>query len=117
MKISYCFLHLLFFGLPAICFAQADNEIQVYSSPITPKAVTFVELHQNYTFQGPLYLADKNAAHWVNETLEITRGLGSNLNWAFTHSPGFRPMVNMNFWVIISAPDLLCLPLGVGTVA
>jgi len=61
---------------PSILSAQADNEIQVYSSPITPKAVTFVELHQNYTFNGSKYLADKNEARWTNETVEITRGVG-----------------------------------------
>jgi hypothetical protein len=37
---------------PSLLSAQADNEIQVYSSPVTPKAVTFVELHENYTFNG-----------------------------------------------------------------
>ncbi|MDQ2719110.1 MAG: hypothetical protein M3Z26_05045 [Bacteroidota bacterium] len=84
---------LIFTGLfaPVLVFAQADNEIQVYSSPITPKAVTFVELHQNYTFQGSKYLADKNAAHWINETLEITRGFGDNFELGFYTFTGFSP--------------------------
>ncbi len=76
---------------PSISSAQADNEIQVYSSPITPKAVTFVELHQNYTFNGSKYLADKNEAHWINETLEITRGFGGNFELGFYTFTGFAP--------------------------
>ena len=89
MKIfCFCFLVLC---LPIFTFAQADNEIQVYSSPITPKGVTFVELHQNYTFQGSKYLTDKNAARWVNETLEITRGIGGNFELGFYTFTGISP--------------------------
>ncbi len=77
--------------LPVLTVAQADNEIQVYASPITPKAVTFIELHQNYTFRGSTYLTDKNAAHWINETVEITRGLGGNFELGFYTFTGFSP--------------------------
>lgn len=74
-----------------LSFAQADNEIQVYSSPITPNAVTFVELHQNYTFRGAKNLVDKNAAHWINETLELTRGFGGNFELGLYTFTGISP--------------------------
>ncbi|HVZ56371.1 MAG TPA: hypothetical protein VG870_06905 [Chitinophagaceae bacterium] len=59
-------------------FSQADNEIQVYSSPITQKDVTFLELHSNYTFRGRDGLPDPKSARYLNESLEITHGLGGN---------------------------------------
>lgn len=90
-KFKKCVGILLAILIPAITLAQADNEIQVYPSPITPKAVTFLELHQNYTFNGSKYLTDKNAAHWINETLEITRGLGGNFELGFYTFTGFSP--------------------------
>jgi len=90
-KFANCASIFLALLIPIVTFSQADNEIQVYPSPITPKKVTFVELHQNYTFQGPKSLADKNAAHWINETLEITRGLGGNFELGFYTFTGFSP--------------------------
>jgi len=69
--IVFCFfqMHLL---------AQADDEIQVYASPITQKNITFVELHSNYTFHGPDKLTPPSSAHFLNETVEITHGFGHN---------------------------------------
>jgi hypothetical protein len=55
------------------CYAQADNEIQVYASPTIPKKNTIVELHNNYSFRGTKGLADQRSARWVNHTLEITQ--------------------------------------------
>ncbi|MEP6626605.1 MAG: hypothetical protein ABJA32_01430 [Ginsengibacter sp.] len=77
--------------IQVVSFAQAGNEIQVYSSPITPKAVTFAELHQNYTFRGTKNLVDKNAAHWINETLELTRGFGGNFELGLYTFTGISP--------------------------
>jgi hypothetical protein len=82
-KIKVVTATFLLVVIPAILMAQADNEIQVYSSPITSKGITFIELHQNYTFKGSDYLADPKSAHWINETLEITRGFGSNFELGF----------------------------------
>src|ERR1043165_2232786 len=66
-----------------ISFAQADNEIQVYASPITEKGVTLFELHSNYTFKGIKGLADPSSARWLNESVEITHGLGGNFEMGF----------------------------------
>jgi hypothetical protein len=61
-----------------IGFAQADNEIQVYSSPTVGKSLTMFELHSNYTFKGIKSLSDPKSAHYLNESLEITHGFGEN---------------------------------------
>lgn len=79
------------FNLPIIVFAQADNEIQVYSSPITQKGVTFVELHSNYTFNGIKYLPDPSVARYVNESLEITHGSGGNFEMGVYFFTAFVP--------------------------
>ena len=63
---------------PAIVFAQADNEIQVYASPTVGDKLTIFELHSNYTFKGPKDLPDPKSAHYLNESLEITHGFGNN---------------------------------------
>ncbi|HXS54540.1 MAG TPA: hypothetical protein VN726_00370 [Hanamia sp.] len=89
LKRYTCILLVLF--IPVVSFAQADNEIQVYSSPITPKGVTFLELHQNYTLRGPRNLIDKHSAHWINETIEITRGLGGNFELGLYTFTGISP--------------------------
>ena len=77
------FLSVLFFISPFLSFAQADNEIQVYASPITEKGTTFVELHSNYTFKGINGLADPSSARYLNESIEITHGVGSNFEIGF----------------------------------
>ncbi len=77
--------------------AQADNEIQVYASPITPKAVTLFELHSNYTFNGVKKLADPKQARWIEETLEITRGLGKNFELGFYTFTGISPTGKFEF--------------------
>lgn len=74
---------LAFITYQNIATAQADNEIQVYASPITEKSVTFFELHSNYTFSGPKNLADPTQARFLNEALEITHGFGHNFELGF----------------------------------
>lgn len=64
-------------------FAQADNEIQVYASPTIQYKWTIFELHSNYTFRGNKFLPTPDAARWQNETLEITHGLGKNVELGF----------------------------------
>src|SRR5438270_12319475 len=58
--------------------AQADNEIQVYSSPTVGDRLTIFELHNNYTFKGNKFLPDPKMAHYLNETLEVTHGFGDH---------------------------------------
>jgi hypothetical protein len=84
-------LNIFFTTAPVFLLAQADNEIQVYASAITPKNVTLIELHQNYTFNGVKSLADKKSARWIEETLEITRGLGKNWEIGFYTFTGIAP--------------------------
>jgi hypothetical protein len=71
--------------------AQADNEIQVYASPTIQYKWTIFELHSNYTFKGSKLLQDSKTAHWTNETLEITHGLGRNLEIGFYTFTGISP--------------------------
>lgn len=70
---------------------QADNEIQVYSSPTIQKRWTMFELHSNHTFRGSDYLIDSKSAHWTNETLEITHGVAKNFEIGFYTFTGFAP--------------------------
>lgn len=84
-------LPVAFMMAPTLVSAQADNEIQVYASGITPKQVTFVELHQNYTFNGIKGLADPSSARWIFETLEITRGLGKGWEMGLYTFTGIAP--------------------------
>ncbi|HEU4574074.1 MAG TPA: hypothetical protein VFS36_03660 [Chitinophagaceae bacterium] len=74
-KFFWLFMLLFFYTTVS---AQADNEIQVYASPITAKNVTFLELHSNYTFRGMDGLIDPKSAHYLNESVEITHGFGGN---------------------------------------
>jgi hypothetical protein len=48
-------------------------------------------LHSNYTFKGSKLLTNPKAAHWENETLEITHGLGKNFELGFYTFTAFAP--------------------------
>ncbi|MBD0374353.1 MAG: hypothetical protein ICV51_01820 [Flavisolibacter sp.] len=72
-----------FVFLSLFLFAQADNEIQVYTSPTIQHHWTIFELHSNYTFKGSKMLTDPTYAHWTNETVEITHGFGKNFEIGF----------------------------------
>lgn len=74
-----------------IVMGQADNEIQVYSSPTIQKKWTIFELHSNYTFRGSKQLNDPKLANWTNETLEITHGFGKNFEIGFYTFSGIAP--------------------------
>ena len=87
----YSIILIIAIGFPFFCLAQADNEIQVYASAITPKSITLIELHQNYTFNGVKGLADPSSARWIEQTLEITRGLGQNWELGFYTFVGIAP--------------------------
>jgi hypothetical protein len=81
---------VLLSGTPAV-FAQADNEIQVYASPTISPGMTIFELHSNYTFKGSKYLSDPGSAKWLNETLEITHGVGKDFELGFYTFTGIAP--------------------------
>jgi hypothetical protein len=97
--------------------AQADNEIQVYSSPITDKNITFFELHSNYTFRGPDGLADPSSVHYLNESLEITHGFGGNFELGFYVFTAVLPnghyaYLGNHIRPRFTAPDKWHLPFG-----
>ena len=56
--------------------AQDNYEIQVYGSEATPKNVTMVEIHSNFTVDGQKQVVNGVAPsnHAMHETLEITHG-------------------------------------------
>jgi len=56
--------------------AQDNYEIQVYGSEATPKNVTMVEIHSNFTIDGEKQVVNGVAPsnHAMHETLEITHG-------------------------------------------
>ena len=60
---------------PAV-HAQDNYEIQVYSSDATPKNVTMVEIHSNFTIEGSKQVINGVVPtnHAEHETLEITHG-------------------------------------------
>jgi hypothetical protein len=60
--------------VPAI--AQDNYEIQVYSSDATPRGVTMVEIHSNFTVDGQKQVINGvlPSNHAEHETLEITQG-------------------------------------------
>lgn len=72
--------------------SQAENEIQVYASPTIQHKWTIFELHSNYTFNGPKGLANPKQARWVNETLEITHGIGKNAELGVYTFTGKNPL-------------------------
>src|SRR6202795_3417743 len=65
---------LFMLSLPA--HAQDNYEIQVYSSEATPKNVTMVEIHSNFTVDGSKQVINgvHPSNHAMHEDLEITQG-------------------------------------------
>ena len=88
---KHTIIGFLFFTFPLKSFGQADNEIQVYSSPTVQDKWTIFELHNNYTFKGSKLLNDPKSAKWTNETLEITHGFGKNFEIGFYTFTGIAP--------------------------
>lgn len=80
-----------FLAVPFFALSQAESEIQVYSSPITGKNVTFIELHSNYTFKGIDGLTDPASARYLNESFEFTHGFGGNFELGFYVFGAFVP--------------------------
>jgi len=70
------FLTVTLFALSPLAHAQDNYEIQVYGSEATPKNVTMVEIHSNFTVDGSKRVINGVAPsnHAMHETLEITHG-------------------------------------------
>lgn len=94
--------------------AQDANEIQVYASATTPKYMTIIELHSNYTFKGP---KSNEKYHPLLETIEITTGISKNFElgfYIFTHNlNGKLQYTGSNIRPRIKAPDAWSWPIGV----
>jgi hypothetical protein len=110
-------LNLLPFTAPA--HAQDNYEIQVYSSEATPKNVTMVEIHSNFTVDGQKTVVTGVAPtnHAEHETLEITQGW---TNWFETGFYVFTSLQNGDGWDWVgdhirprfTAPESWHLPVG-----
>jgi hypothetical protein len=114
MRYSIIFLLLL---IQSVAIAQADNEIQVYASPTIQQKWTIFELHSNYTFNGSKLLAVPKMARWLNETLEITYGIGKNFEIGFYTFTGAAPggkyqYLGNQIRPRVTAPERWKLPFG-----
>ncbi len=104
-------------ALPA--HAQDNYEIQVYSSEATPKNVTMVEIHSNFTVDGQKTVVNGVAPtnHAMHETLEITQGW---TDWFETGFYVFTSLQNGDGWDWVgdhirprfTAPESWHLPVG-----
>lgn len=67
-------LNLFLLAVPA--GAQDNYEIQMYSSEATPKNVTMVEIHSDFTVDGQKQVVNGvvPSNHAMHQTLEITQG-------------------------------------------
>lgn len=74
-KTSLILIALLTISTTAL-FAQETYEIEVYSSPTTPKNTSIIELHSNTSPNGPKN--ETNFTHPLHETIEVTTGITDN---------------------------------------
>ena len=105
--------------LGAIGHSQGNYEVQVYGSELTPKGVTMVELHSNFTASGVKaviggVLPTEHAEH---ETLEITHGFNQWVELGFyqftsIQSGGSWMWVGTHVRPRISVPERYALPVG-----
>lgn len=112
-------LKLIFFMSCFLAFtkstanAQDNNEIQVYGSATTPMHVTMIELHNNYTLNGP----NNNNYHPFLQTLEITTGISENFEFGFYvftyENNGKTQYTGSNIRPRVKAPASWSWPLGV----
>jgi len=115
-------LNLFLLTLPAR--AQDNYEIQVYSSEATPRNVTMVEIHSNFTVDGSKQVINGvlPSNHAEHETLEITHGWTDWFETGFyvfsSIQPGFGSNGGGWNWVgdhirpRFTAPESWHLPVG-----
>src|SRR5947209_12152509 len=73
--------------------AQGNYEVQVYASELTPKGVTMVEIHSNFTASGTKGVVDGALPthHAEHETLEITHGFNEWFETGFYQFTSIQP--------------------------
>ena len=114
-------LNLCLLALLASCAlrAQGNYEVQVYASELTPRGVTMVELHSNFTASGSKKTDDGTLPtnHQVHETLEITHGFNDWFETGFYQFTSIQPdgswkWVGTHIRPRISVPEKYKLPVG-----
>jgi hypothetical protein len=99
-------LTITLFMLSPPAQAQDNYEIQVYSSEATPKNVTMVEIHSNFTVDGSKQVINGvvPSNHAMHETLEITQGWTDWFETGFyvfsSIQPGGSGGGGWNWWAI-----------------
>ncbi|MGD0791529.1 MAG: hypothetical protein ABR920_07135 [Terriglobales bacterium] len=118
------FLALNLLVLTSSAHAQDNYEIQVYGSEATPKNVTMVEIHSNFTVDGQKQVINGvvPSNHAMHETVEITQGWTDWFETGFYVFTSIQPGVGSNGrgwnWVgdhirpRITAPESWHLPVG-----
>jgi len=118
IKHSITSISILFLFLGLIFIAQNVNaqdagEIQVYGSATTQKYTTMIELHSNYTFEGP---RSNTNYHPFLQTLEVTTGLSKDAElgfYVFTYNlDGKLQYTGSHIRPRIKAPDSWNWPVG-----
>ena len=111
---------LISLGCAAGALAQGNYEVQVYGSELTPKGVTMVELHSNFTAKGTKYTVDGvlPTHHAVHETLEITHGFNQWFECGFYQFTSIQPdgswkWVGTHIRPRFSIPEKYHLPVGI----
>ena len=99
--------------------AQGNYEVQVYGSDLTPKGVTMVELHSNFTAKGTKGVVDgvlptDRAEH---ETVEITHGFNQWFECGFyqftsIQADGSWKWVGTHIRPRVAIPERYKLPVG-----
>src|SRR6516162_8691256 len=104
---------------PGAVLAQGNYEVQVYASELTPKGVTMVELHSNFTASGSTKTDDGTLPtnHQVHETLEITHGFNEWFETGFYQFTSIQPdgswsWVGTHIRPRVAVPDKYKLPVG-----
>jgi hypothetical protein len=112
-------LFTLTLGIRGIIVAQGNYEVQVYASELTPKGVTMVELHSNFTASGSTKTDDGTLPtnHQVHETVEITHGFNEWFETGFYQFTCFQPdgswsWVGTHIRPRVAVPDKYKLPVG-----
>ncbi len=112
-SISFLFLFLGLNLIAQYAIAQDAGEIQVYGSATTPKYTTMIELHSNYTFEGP---KSNTNYHPFLQTLEVTTGLSKDAElgfYVFTYNlDGKLQYTGSHIRPRIKAPDNWNWPVG-----
>src|SRR5215831_6255260 len=99
--------------------AQGSYEVQVYASEMTPKGVTMVELHSNFTVSGSKKTDDGTLPtnHQEHQTLEITHGFNEWFETGFYQFTSIQPdgsfqWVGTHIRPRFAVPERYKLPVG-----